>query len=50
MLVLRAGTFDLRDTTDAAASGAGFLLIGTLSAHLFGPFHGGDMKRSHEPS
>jgi hypothetical protein len=35
VLVLRVGTFDL---------------IGTLSARLFGPFHGGDMKGSHEPS
>ena len=50
VLVLRVGTFDLRDTWDAVAFGAGFILIGTLSARLFGPFHGGDMKGSHEPS
>ena len=49
VLVLRVGTFDLRDTGDAAAFGVGFLLIGTLSARLFGPFHGGDMNgRSKE--
>jgi hypothetical protein len=50
VLVLRVGTFDLRDTRDAVAFGAGFILIGLLSARLFGPFHGGDMKRSHELS
>ena len=44
VLVLRVGTFDLRDTWDAVAFGAGFFLIGTMSARLFGPFHGGDMK------
>jgi hypothetical protein len=50
VLVLRVGTFDLRDTWDAIAFGAGFILIGTQSARSFGPFHGGDMKDSHEPS
>jgi hypothetical protein len=50
VFVLRVGTFDLRDTWDALAFGAGFILIGTLSARLFGPLHGGDMKGSHEPS
>jgi len=50
VLVLRVGTFDLRDTWEAVVFGAGFLLIGTLSAHLFGPFHGGDMKGLHKPS
>jgi hypothetical protein len=44
VLVLRVGTFDLRDTWDAVALGAGFVIIGTVSARLFGPFHGGDMK------
>ena len=50
VFVLRVGTFDLRDTWDALAFGAGFILIGMLSARLFGPLHGGDMKGSHEPS
>jgi hypothetical protein len=44
LLVLRVGTFDLRDTRDALAFGAGFILMGTLSARFFGPFHGGDLK------
>jgi hypothetical protein len=50
VLVLRVGAFDLRDTSDAVAFGAGFIAIGALSARLFGPFHGGDMQGSHEPS
>jgi hypothetical protein len=50
VLVLHVGTFDLRDTWDAVAFGAGFISIGMLSARLFGPFHGGDMRGSHEPS
>jgi hypothetical protein len=50
VLVLRVGTFDLRDTWDAVAFGAGFILIGAYSARSFGPFHGGDMKGSHKPS
>jgi hypothetical protein len=48
VLVLRVGTFDHRDTWDAVALGAGFIFIGTQAARLFGPFHGGDMKGSHE--
>jgi hypothetical protein len=50
VLVLRVGTFDLRDTWDALAFGGGFILIGILSARVFGPFHSGDMKGAHEPS
>jgi hypothetical protein len=50
LLVFRVGTFDLRDTGDAAAFGAGLFVIGVLSARLFGPFHGGDLKRPPEPS
>jgi len=42
VLVLHIGTFDLRDTWDAVAFGAGFLLMATLAARIFGPFHGGD--------
>ena len=50
VLLLRVGAFDLRDTWDALAFGAGFFLIGALSARLFGPVHGGDLKSSHEAS
>jgi hypothetical protein len=46
VLVYRVGTFDLRDTWEAVAFGAGFFLIATVSAHLFGPLHRGDMKDS----
>ena len=45
LLVFRVGTFDLRDTWDAVAFGTGFILIGMLAARLFGPLHGGDIKR-----
>jgi hypothetical protein len=41
-LVFRVGTFDLRDTWDALAFGAGFILMGALAARSFGPLHGGD--------
>jgi hypothetical protein len=44
VLVFRVGAFDLRDTWDALGFGAGFIAIGVLSARVFGPFHGGDMK------
>jgi hypothetical protein len=44
VLVLRVGSFDLHDVWDALAFGAGFILFGMVSAGLFGPLHGGDMK------
>jgi hypothetical protein len=50
VLVFRVGAFDLRDTWDAVAFGAGFILIGILAARLFGPFHGGDVSGSRDPS
>jgi hypothetical protein len=50
LLVFRVGAFDLHDTWDALAFGAGFVLMGAISARLFGPFHGGALKRPHEPS
>ncbi len=40
-LVLRVGQFDLRATDHIASLGLGFLLIGVISARIFGPFHGG---------
>jgi hypothetical protein len=40
-LVLRVGMFDLRDTWDALAFGAGFILMAAMCARLFAPFHGG---------
>jgi hypothetical protein len=50
VLVLRVGTFDLRDVRDAIAFGAGFFLMGIISALAFGPSHGGDLKGTSKPS
>ncbi len=42
ILVCRVGDFDLRTTGDVIPFGLGILLIGLLSARLFGRFHGGN--------
>ena len=42
VLVCRVGDFGLRTTSDVTALGLGILLIGLLSARLFGRFHGGN--------
>jgi hypothetical protein len=42
VLVCRVGTFDLRDTGDVAAFGAGAFALALLSARLFGRFNGGN--------
>ncbi len=42
VLVCRVGDFELRATRDVIALGLGMLLIGLLSARLFGRFHGGN--------
>lgn len=47
LLVCRVGTFDLRDAKDIAALGLGMLLMGLVSARLFGRFNGGNTP---EPS
>ncbi|MDE1147708.1 MAG: hypothetical protein PW843_13980 [Azospirillaceae bacterium] len=44
LLTLHVGDFRLADGGHAAAFGAGLLAIGLLSAHHFGPLHGGDLK------
>jgi hypothetical protein len=41
ILVCRVGDFELRSTSDVVAFGLGILLMGLLSARLFGRFHGG---------
>ena len=41
ILVCRVGNFELRTTSDVVAFGLGILLMGLLSARLFGRFHGG---------
>lgn len=40
-LILRVGSFDPRSTPDALAFGLGALVMGVMSARLFGRFHGG---------
>ena len=42
LLIARVGDFDLRAVDQVAAVGAGVLLIGVMSARLFGRFHGGN--------
>jgi hypothetical protein len=42
LLIVRAGTFDLRATDNVLAAGAGVLLMGVFSARAFGRFHGGN--------
>jgi len=45
ILICRVGEFRLRSTTHVAVLGLGFLLMGLLSARLFGRFHGGNSPR-----
>ena len=45
LLIARVGNFDLRATNNVIASGGGILLIGVMSARLFGRFHGGNLPR-----
>jgi hypothetical protein len=40
-LLIRIGHFNLHHTPDAAAFGAGVLVMGLFLAHTFGPLHGG---------
>lgn len=42
ILIFRVGSFDLRATDQVIALGVGVLLIGVMSARLFGRFHGGN--------
>lgn len=42
LLIACVGSFDLRATDNVIASGLGFLLMGMMSARLFGRFHGGN--------
>jgi len=41
-LVLRVGQFDLRAADQIGCLGLGLLLIGVMSARMFGKFHGGN--------
>ena len=42
LLIAQVGEFDLRAADHVVASGVGVLLIGVMSARLFGRFHGGN--------
>jgi hypothetical protein len=42
LLLARVGNFDLHSTDQIVALGAGVLVIGVMSARLFGRFHGGN--------
>jgi hypothetical protein len=42
LLIARVGHFDLHATDHAVATGVGVLLMGVVSARLFGRFHGGN--------
>lgn len=43
LLICRVGDFDLRAWEHAVALGLGILLMGLVTARLFGRFHGGDL-------
>ena len=42
LLIARVGNFDPRGVDQVVAVGVGVLLIGVMSARLFGRFHGGN--------
>ena len=42
IVMLGTGDFALRNTPDAAALGAGMLVLAVFSARHFGRFHGGN--------
>jgi hypothetical protein len=42
LLLCRVGDFQLRNTADVLATGAGVLLLGIFTAQHFGRFHGGN--------
>ena len=42
LLVLRVGTFDLRDNADIIVFGLGFALMAVALSRAFGRFHGGN--------
>ena len=42
LLIVRVGNFDLRAPDNIIAAGLGVLLMGMITARLFGRFHGGN--------
>src|ERR1700691_3886768 len=49
-LICRVGDFSLRSSADVVAVGLGFLLMGLVSARLFGRFHGGSSLENPKAS
>ena len=43
LLLFRVGLFDVRVTADAAAVGAGVLVLSLFTSRHFGRFHGGNL-------
>jgi hypothetical protein len=43
-LIYRVGKFDLNSTGHILALGVGVLVMGVISARVFGRFHGGDLR------
>jgi hypothetical protein len=43
VLIMRVGMFNLGRTDHAVAIGLGMLLMGLMTARLFGPLHGGSL-------
>ncbi len=48
VLICRVGSFDLRDTVDATATGSGALLMGLMLARVFGRLNGGNLPGEHD--
>jgi hypothetical protein len=48
LLVCHVGDFDLRSMDDAIALGLGALLLGLVTARMFGRFHGGNAPSKTE--
>ena len=42
VLLCRVGNFDLHSTADTVAAGLGVVLMGVLTARMFGRLHGGN--------
>ncbi len=49
LLVCRVGNFDLHSTEQMVALGSGVLLMGLMSARMFGRFHGGNSPEKTFP-
>jgi hypothetical protein len=48
ILLCHVGNFDLRSSEDATVFGLGVVLMGVMTARMFGRFHGGNAPEVHE--